>query len=105
MIISNLGDNLRSIELRMIERIKTLEHLKAIYKDLLALKEYIINICLIDLTSREIEVLDYTRFRVLELLYLSEIDLKEARGISLELATIRLKELYFINGGSVHDEL
>lgn len=104
MIICILESGLKNVELRMMERIKTLEDIKAIYKDLLDLKECILNTCLIDLTAGEIEALDYIRFRVLELLYLTEIEIKEARGISVESTTLRLKELYLINGGNANNE-
>lgn len=89
---------------RRMKRFYSIRELSEIYKDLIKLKDEIINSSLIGLTIEEIEELDYIKFRMLEELYLVEIDIKEKSGLDTKIIQEKLEALYKINGGEIAHE-
>lgn len=101
MKLKELQERLDKIlDLRM-ERFYTIEELNKIYKDLILLKEEIIKFSLIGLSLEEIEIFDFIKFRVLEELYLIELDIKEKNGLDTKTIQGKLENLYAINGGDL----
>ena len=88
------------LDLRM-ERFYNIEELNKIYRDLILLKEEIIKFSLIGLSPEEIEIFDYIKFRVLEELYLVELDIKEKNGLDTKNIKGKLESLYAANGGDL----
>jgi hypothetical protein len=88
------------LDLRM-ERFYAIEELNKIYRDLILLKEGIIKFSLIGLSPEEIEIFDYIKFRVLEELYLLELDIKEKSGLDTTTIQGKLENLYAVNGGDL----
>lgn len=97
MKIKSLQEKLDNILIKRMERFYSIEQLLTVYKDLINLKEEIIKFGLVGLTNSEIEELDYIRFRVLEELYLVEIDIRHQYGIDTEKTEKELKSLYGVD--------
>lgn len=101
MKLKELQERLDKIlDLRM-ERFYAIEELNKIYRDLILLKEGIIKFSLIGLSLEEIEIFDFIKFRVLEELYLIELDIKEKNGLDTKTIQGKLENLYAINGGDL----
>lgn len=105
MQLIGLQTRLETINTRNMERFKSLEDVKVIYRDLIKLKDDLINFSLIGLSNEEIEGLDFIRFRTLEEIYLVEIDIRNSMGISIKTPSLKLKNLYRLNGGDFVNEI
>lgn len=101
MELKKLQERLDNILERRMKRLYSIGELNEIYKDLILLKEEIINFSLIGLLLEEIEELDYVKFRTLEELYLVELDLKEKDGLDTKIIQEKLESLYIANGGDL----
>ncbi len=101
MKLKKLQERLDSILERRMKRFYSIKELNEIYKDLIELKEEIINVSLISLTMEEIEVLDFIRFKTLEELYLVELDIREKDGLDTKIIQEKLESLYIANGGDL----
>lgn len=101
MELKKLQERLDNILERRMKRLYSIGELNEIYRDLILLKEEIINFSLIGLSLEEIEELDYVKFRTLEELYLVELDLKEKDGLDTKIIQEKLESLYIANGGDL----
>lgn len=104
MKLTELREKLDKILDRRMKKFYSIGELSEIYKDLIKLKDEIINFSLIGLTIEEIEELDYIKFRMIEELYLVEIDLRELNKMNIQVAQQKLEVLYKINGGEIAHE-
>lgn len=99
-----LGDVLEQLRLRALERQKTIDENREIYMGLVTLKDVILNTNLMNLKTEEIEEFDLIRFKTLELLYMTEIELKISKGINIKSVEEKIEELYMKNGGNDNNE-